>query len=84
MMKIITAQGLEFEVNWAAVSNIDGSLRFSVKNTNLAECYAIFSDREHTKKLTRVFDESSVEFENFVTLFRVEQMANGIVVGLRQ
>ena len=82
MIKIVTAQGTEFSVNWAGISELDGSLRFEVVESDIQTLFQIFSDREHTKELTRVFDEDRRTFEGYTRIIRIAQMPSGIVVGL--
>ena len=80
MIKMITAQGTEFEVSWAGVSDLDGSLRFETTETNMATLFSIFSDPEHTRTLTRVFDEDRKTFEGFTGFKGIERMATGNIV----
>ena len=80
MIKMITAQGTEFEVSWAGVSDLDGSLRFETTETNMATLFSIFSDPEHTKTLTRVFDEDRRTFEGYTGFKGIEKMMSGNIV----
>ena len=57
MLKLLTALGTELTITWIGISELDGSLRFETTETNMATMFSIFSDPEHTKTLTRVFDE---------------------------
>lgn len=82
MIKIVTAQGTEFSANWAGISELDGSLRFEVVESDIQTLFQIFSDREHTKELTRVFDEDRRTFEGYTRIIRIAQMPSGIVMGL--
>lgn len=82
MIKIITAQGTEFNVNWMGLSELDGSLRFEVVGSDMQTLFAMFSDPEHTSKLKRVFDEDTLEFEGYTRIIRAAQMPTGIVIGL--
>lgn len=82
MIKIITAQGTEFATNWIGVSELDGSLRFEITGTDMSTAYGVFSDREHTKEITRSFDDDTRVFEGYTRLIRLAQMQTGIVVGL--
>ena len=84
MIKIITAQGTEFAVNWAGVSELDGSLRFEVAGVALESLIPVFSDKEQTKTLTRVFDDDKREFVGYTRVIRIAQMATGVVIGLMQ
>ena len=80
MIKMITAQGTEFEVSWAGVSDLDGSLRFETTETNMATLFSIFSDPEHTRILTRVFDEDRKTFEGYTGFKGIERMGTGNIV----
>ena len=82
MIKIITAQGTEFVANWVGVSDLDGSLRFELVGSDMQTAFGVFSDREHTKNIKRVFDNDTRQFFNYTRLIRVAQMPTGIVVGL--
>jgi len=82
MIKIITAQGTEFGANWVGVSDLDGSLRFELVESDMQTAFGVFSDREHTKELTRVFDDDKRVFEGYTMLIRLAQMPAGIVIGL--
>lgn len=84
MIKMVTAQGTEFEVNWAGVSELDGSLRFEVVGSEIPTLYGVFSDKEHTKVLARVFDEDRREYRGYTRIIRLAQMPSGIVIGLMQ
>ena len=84
MLKLITATNKTYPVNWAALSHLDGSLRFEVSSGDFTELYRIFIDPAETITLTRVFDESETVFEGYTDLFRIERMQNGIVIGLRR
>ena len=80
MIKMITAQGTEFEISWAGVSDIDGTLRFEVIGADMPTLFSIFTDREHTKTLTRVFDEDRKTFEGFTGFKGIERMGSGNIV----
>ena len=82
MIKLITAKNLAFPVNWAGLSELDGSLRFEVSGSDMATLYSVFSDPEQTVSLTRVFDEDRRTFEGYTRLIRLAQMPTGIVIGL--
>ena len=84
MLKLITATNNTYPVNWAALSHLDGSLRFEVSSGDFAELYRVFTDPTETATLTRVFDESETVFEGYTDLFRIERMPSGIVIGLRR
>ena len=57
MLKLLTALGTELPITWIGISELDGSLRFETTEPNMATLFSIFSDPEHTRTLTRVFDE---------------------------
>ena len=80
MIKMITAQGTEFEVSWAGVSDPDGSLRFEVIGAEMPILFSIFTDHEHTKTLTRVFDEDRRTFEGYTGFKGIERMGTGNIV----
>lgn len=84
MLKLITATNKSYPVNWAALSHLDGSLRFEVTNGDFAALYRVFTDPTETVTLTRVFDESETVFEGYTDLFRIERMPSGVVIGLRR
>ena len=56
MMTLRTKKDYEIQIVWIGVSDFDGSLRFETTEQNLTELFMIFSDPEHTIKLTRIFD----------------------------
>lgn len=84
MLTLTTATNKIYPVNWAALSHLDGSLRFEVSSGDFAELYRIFTDPAETVTLTRVFDENETVFEGYTDLFRIERMPSGIVIGLRR
>ena len=84
MLKLITATNKTYPVNWAALSHLDGSLRFEVSSGDFAELYRVFTDPTETETLTRVFDENETVFEGYTDLFRIERMPSGVVIGLRR
>ncbi len=44
MLKITTAKGIEFPINWIGISDFDGSLRFEVLSDDMNLLYGIFID----------------------------------------
>lgn len=85
MLKLLTALGTELTITWIGISELDGSLRFETTETNMATLFSIFSDPEHTKTLTRVFDEDRRIFEGYTGFKGIERMGTGnIVVRLLQ
>ena len=73
MIKIETANGKAFQIEWAGVSSIDGVLRFAVVNAELTEILATFTVPENCQELTRVFDEDRKTFTGY-TVFRGVQI----------
>ena len=80
MLSLITAQGTELPLNWIGVSDIDGILRFETTETDLPTLFAIFNAPEHTRVLTRVFDEDRRSFEGFTVFKGIERMGSGNTV----
>ena len=80
MLTLLTAQGTELPLNWIGISDLDGSLRFETTETNLPTLFAIFNDPEHTRVLTRVFDEDRKNFEGFTGFKGIERMSIGNIV----
>ncbi len=83
MLKITTAKGIEFPINWIGISDFDGSLRFEVLSDDMNLLYGIFIDPEQTRVITRVYDEEQKIYEGFTAFKGIEKMAsNNIVVRL--
>ena len=80
MLTIETAQGTSLPLNWIGISELDGSLRFETSEPNMATLFSIFSDPEHTRSLTRVFDEDRKTFEGFTGFKGIERMGTGNIV----
>ena len=80
MLTLKTAKNYEIPINWIGISDFDGSLRFETTNTNMGELFSIFNDPEHTKVLTRVFDEVGRDFEGFTAFKGIEKMGSDCVV----
>ena len=80
MLILVTAQGTELPITWIGISELDGSLRFETTETNMATLFPIFSDPEHTKTLTRVFDEDRRTFEGYTGFKGIEKMMSGNIV----
>ena len=80
MLTIETAQGTSFPISWAGESDLDGSLRFEVIGVDMPILFSIFTDREHTKALTRVFDEDRRTFEGYTGFKGIERMGTGNIV----
>ena len=80
MLTIETAQGTSISITWIGISELDGSLRFETTEPNMATLFSIFSDPEHTRTLTRVFDEDKKTFEGYTTFKGIERMGTGNVV----
>ena len=75
-----TAQGTSFPITWIGISELDGSLRFETTETNMVTLFSIFSDPEHTRTLTRLFDEDRKTFEGFTGFKGIERMGTGYIV----
>ena len=83
LLKIETAQGTSFPINWIGISDFDGSLRFEVLSDDMNLLYGIFIDPEQTRVITRVYDEEQKIYEGFTAFKGIEKMAsNNIVVRL--
>ena len=80
MLIIETAQGTSIPITWIGISELDGSLRFETSEPDMATLFSIFSDPEHTRTLTRVFDEDRKTFEGFTGFKGIERMATGNIV----
>ena len=80
MLTIETAQGTSLPINWIGISDLDGSLRFETSEPDIATLFSIFSDPEHTRTLTRVFDEDLKTFEGFTGFKGIERMGTGNIV----
>ncbi len=80
MLTLLTAQGTTLPINWIGISDLDGSLRFETPETDLPVLFAIFNDPEHTRSLTRVFDEDRKTFEGFTVFKGIERMGTGNIV----
>ena len=80
MLKLLTALGTELPITWIGISELDGSLRFETTETNMAILFSIFSDPEHTRTLTRVFDEDRRTFEGYTGFKGIERMGTGNIV----
>ena len=80
MLTIETAQGTSLPINWIGISALDGSLRFETSEPDIATLFSIFSDPEHTRTLTRVFDEDRKTFEGFTGFKGIERMGTGNIV----
>ncbi|MBQ9664290.1 MAG: hypothetical protein IJV40_14180 [Oscillospiraceae bacterium] len=80
MLKLITAQNTSLPIEWIGISDFDGSLRFETAVQDMPTLFAIFNDPEHTRSLTRVFDEDRRTFEGFTVFKGIERMATGNIV----
>lgn len=75
-MTLITNTGKVFNISWIGVSDIDGKLRFSVKNSSFTELFPVFGNPEETEKLSCVWDYDPeedqqkivYEYEGYTTL----------------
>lgn len=83
MIKLRTANGHTFEIEWIGVANIDGVLRFSVINAEVSELVSIFTVPENCTTITRVFDEDERTFTGYTTFRGVQiNYDNSIIVSL--
>ena len=80
MLTIETAQRTSFPITWIGISELDGSLRFETSEPNMATLFSVFSDPEHTRILTRVFDEDKKTFEGYTSFKGIERMGSGNIV----
>ena len=80
LLTLLTAQGTSIPITWIGISELDGSLRFETSEPNMATLFSIFSDPEHPRTLTRVFDEDRKTFEGFTGFKGIERMATGNIV----
>ena len=80
MLILVTAQVTELPITWIGISERDGSLRFETTETNMATLFSIFSDPEHTRTLTRVFDEDRRTFAGYTGFKGIEKMMSGNIV----
>ncbi len=80
MLTLVTANNTEFPISWIGVSDFDGSLRFEVLSNDMDVLYRIFTDPEHTKTLTRVFDGDEKTFEGYTAFKGIERMGTGSIV----
>ena len=80
MIELLTAQNTSLPIEWIGISDFDGSLRFETTETDMPTLFAIFNDPEHTRCLTRVFDEDRRSFEGFTVFKGIERMATGNIV----
>ena len=80
MLTLLTAQGTSIPITWIGISELDGSLRFETSEPDMATLFSIFSDPEHTRTLTRVFDEDKKTFEGYTTFKGIERMSTGNIV----
>ncbi len=80
MLQLETAQGTAFPITWIGISDLDGSLRFETTETDMPLLFSLFSDPEHTRSLTRVFDEDRRTFEGFTVFKGIEKMGTGNIV----
>ena len=91
MLTLLTAQGTSIPITWIGISELDGSLRFEVAvsanedpnsnfHSSLSTLFSIFSDPEHTRTLTRIFDEDRKTFDGFTGFKGIERMGTGNIV----
>lgn len=80
MTKVITAKGKEYEAQWADISTIDGTLRFSLIGASIGELFTVFSDQEETAEITVKLDEHQTIYEGFTGLKGIELFPGGNIV----
>ena len=80
MLTIETAQRTSLPINRTGISDLDGSLRFETSEPDIATLFSIFSDPEHIRTLTRVFDEDRKSFEGFTSFKGIKRMGTGNIV----
>ena len=80
MLSLETALGTVLPISWIGISDFDGSLRFETTAPDMAELFALFNDPDHTRVLTRVFDEDRKTFEGYTVFKGIERMASGNIV----
>lgn len=80
MMKIRTASGKTFDIEWAAVATIDGVLRFEIIGASFAEVFATFIREENCGTLTRVWDGVEKEYTGYIKLYGINLNAVGNIV----
>lgn len=82
MQKIKTATNKEYNILWCGVSSIDGVLRFEVKDLNMLETLAVFTNPEETIELTHIFDNQPRVYHGYTTFKGVDLTNTGIIVSL--
>ena len=80
MISLRTAKNTVFPLSWIGVSDFDGSLRFEVTEGDMGTLFTVFSDPEHTRILTRVYDEDEKTYTGYTRFKGLEQMATGGIV----
>ena len=80
MLTLPIAQNTSLPIEWIGISDFDGSLRFETTETDMPTLFAIFNDPEHTRCLTRVFDEDRRTFEGYTGFKGIERMGTGKIV----
>ncbi len=80
LITLVTANGVSFPISWIGISDFDGSLRFEVLSDDMDVLDRVFTDPEHTKTLTRVFDGDEKSFEGFTVFKGIERMGTGSIV----
>ena len=72
MIELITANGLVFEIDWIGVAALDGVLRFSIKDVDIATIIQVFTVPENCEVLIRKFDEDEQIFEGYAVFRGVQ------------
>ena len=84
-MKLITNSGKEYLVNWAAVSNIDGALRFEIRNETLESVFLVFTNHSETSKLIVQDEEERTTYNDYTRFLTIDALYNGnVTVALSQ
>ena len=80
LIDLLTAQNTSLPIEWIGISDFDGSLRFETTETDMPTLFVIFNNLDHTRCLTRVFDEDRRSFEGFTVFKGIEKMMSGNIV----
>ena len=80
MLNVRLKTGEEYPAEWIGISELDGSLRMSITDGDLAELFQTFNRKEKTETITRIFDEDEKSYEGYTGFKGIERFANGNVV----
>ena len=70
MIQILLPNGETIQVEWMAVAQLDGVLRFNTIGVEPLELIRIFSNPENCSPLSRVFDGTTTDVYTDYTVFR--------------